>query len=232
MELCPKQVVLQRGMKMHHILIIEDEKPISDFIKLSLRAMGYGCEQAYDGEEAANKILERRYSLILLDIMLPKANGFELMEFIRPMEIPVIFLTAKGSVQDKVKGFRLGADDYLTKPFQIEELQVRIETVLRRYYKTDEILTYRNISVNVSSHRVTKGEKEVTLTEKEFKLLVLFISNKNLALFREQIYEKVWEGEYTGDSRTVDMHIQRLRKKLDLYDQLVSVFKIGYRLEE
>lgn len=217
---------------MHSILIIEDEKPISDFIKLSLRAMGYECAQAYDGEEAANKILEKRYSLILLDIMLPKVNGFELMEFIRPMETPVIFLTAKGSVQDKVKGFKLGADDYLTKPFQIEELQVRIENVLRRYYKINEILTYRNISVNVSSHRVTKEEEEITLTEKEFKLLVLFISNKNLALFREQIYEKVWEGEYTGDSRTVDMHIQRLRKKLDLYDQLVSVFKIGYRLEE
>jgi DNA-binding response OmpR family regulator len=164
--------------------------------------------------------------------MLPKANGFELMEFIRPMEIPVIFLTAKASVQDKVKGFKLGADDYLTKPFQIEELQVRIENVLRRYYKTDEILTYKDISVNVSSHKITKGEKEIPLTEKEFKLLVLFISNKNLALFREQIYEKVWEREYMGDSRTVDMHIQRLRKKLDLYDQLVSVFKVGYRLEE
>jgi len=217
---------------MHNILIVEDEKPISDFIKLSLRTIGYECEQVYDGEEAANKILEKRYSLILLDIMLPKANGFELMEFIRPMEIPVIFLTAKGSVQDKVKGFKLGADDYLTKPFQIEELQVRVENVLRRYYKTNEILSYRNISVDVSSHKVTKDEQEVTLSEKEFKLLVLFIKNKNLALFREQIYERVWEGEYTGDSRTVDMHIQRLRKKLDLYDQLVSVFKIGYRLEE
>ncbi|MDR0923139.1 MAG: response regulator transcription factor [Hungatella sp.] len=217
---------------MHNILIVEDEKPISDFIKLSLRTMGYECEQVYDGEEAANKILEKRYSLILLDIMLPKADGFELMEFIRPMEIPVIFLTAKGSVQDKVKGFKLGADDYLTKPFQIEELQVRVENVLRRYYKTNEILSYRNISVDVSSHKVTKDEQEVTLSEKEFKLLVLFINNKNLALFREQIYERVWEGEYTGDSRTVDMHIQRLRKKLDLYDQLVSVFKIGYRLEE
>jgi DNA-binding response OmpR family regulator len=222
----------RKEIKMYNILIIEDEKPISDFINLSLKAMGYGCEQVYDGEEAADKILEKRYSLILLDIMLPKANGFELMEFIRPMEIPVIFLTAKASVQDKVKGFKLGADDYLTKPFQIEELQVRIENVLRRYYKTDEILTYKDISVNVSSHKITKGEKEIPLTEKEFKLLVLFISNKNLALFREQIYEKVWEREYMGDSRTVDMHIQRLRKKLDLYDQLVSVFKVGYRLEE
>jgi len=222
----------RKEIKMHNILIVEDEKPISDFIKLSLRAMGYECEQGYDGEAAANKILEKRYSLILLDIMLPKANGFELMEFIRPMEIPVIFLTAKGSVQDKVKGFKLGADDYLTKPFQIEELQARIENVLRRYYKTDEILSYRNISVNVSSHKVTKDEQEITLTEKEFKLLVLFIKNKNLALFREQIYERVWEGEYTGDSITVDIHIQRLRKKLDLYDQLVSVFKIGYRLED
>ena len=221
-----------KEIEMHNILIIEDEKPISDFIRLSLKTMGYECEQAFDGEAAANKILEKRYSLILLDIMLPKANGFELMEFIRPMEIPVIFLTAKGSIQDKVKGFKLGADDYLTKPFQIEELQVRIENVLRRYYKTDEILSYKNISVNVSSHRVTKAEREITLTEKEFKLLVLFIQNKNLALFREQIYEKVWEGEYTGDSRTVDMHIQRLRKKLDLYDHLVSVFKVGYRLEE
>ncbi|SHO42963.1 Response regulator receiver domain-containing protein [Anaerocolumna xylanovorans DSM 12503] len=154
------------------------------------------------------------------------------MEFIRPLGIPVIFLTAKGKVEDKVKGLRLGADDYLTKPFEIMELLARVESVLRRYNKAADKLVYRDIIVDIQSHTVRKKDEEVILTEKEFDLLVLLIRNKNLALFREQIYENVWGGEYTGDSRTIDLHIQRLRKKLDLKENIVSLFKIGYRLEE
>lgn len=217
---------------MQKILVVEDERPISDLIVLSLKSAGYCCEQVFDGEEAADRLIEIKYDLILLDIMLPKVDGFELMEFIRPMGIPVIFLTAKGRVEDKVKGLRSGADDYLTKPFEVMELLARVESVLRRYHKAAKQLEYRDIVVDLLSHSVKKEKKEVVLTEKEFELLVLLIRNKNLALFREQIYENVWGGEYTGDSRTIDLHIQRLRKKLDLKENIVSVFKIGYRLEE
>lgn len=217
---------------MIKILVVEDEKPISDLIAISLSSAGYRCEQAFDGEVAADKILEKRYDLILLDIMLPKVDGYELMEFIKPTGIPVIFLTAKGKVEDKVKGLKMGADDYLTKPFEVVELQARVESVLRRYCKASEKLEYRDIVVNLASHCVKKGGLEIDLTEKEFQLIVLLIQNKNLALFREQIYEHVWGGDYLGDSRTIDLHIQRLRKKLDLKENIVSIFKVGYRLEE
>lgn len=217
---------------MQKILVVEDERPISDLVVLSLSTAGYCCEQVFDGEEAADRLLEARYDLILLDIMLPKVDGFELLEFIRPTGIPVIFLTAKGRVEDKVKGLRLGADDYLTKPFEVMELLARVESVLRRYQRAVERLEYRDIIVDLLSRTVKKKDQEVMLTEKEFELLVLLIRNKNLALFREQIYENVWGGEYTGDSRTIDLHIQRLRKKLDLKENIISLFKIGYRLEE
>lgn len=217
---------------MQNILVVEDELPISDLIVLSLSSAGYSCERVFDGEKAADLLLDKKYNLILLDIMLPGANGYELMEFIRPMGIPVIFLTAKGRVEDKVKGLRLGADDYLSKPFEVIELLARVESVLRRYHKGEEKLIYRDIVVDISAHTVKKAGVEIELTEKEFDLLKLLIQNKNLALFREQIYENVWGGEYTGDSRTIDLHIQRLRGKLDLKKNIVSLFKIGYRLEE
>lgn len=217
---------------MKKILIVEDEASISDLIMLSLKTAGYSCQQVFDGEKAADLLVDNRYDLILLDIMLPKVNGFELMEFIRPMKIPVIFISAKGKTEDKVKGLKLGADDYITKPFEVIELLARVESVLRRNNKIEEILQYNDIQVDEASYSVTKNGKSIMLTDKELKLLVLLIKNKNLALFREQIYENVWEGEYTGDSRTIDLHIQRLRKKLDLKDKIVSIFKIGYRLED
>lgn len=217
---------------MQKILVVEDEASISDLIVLSLQTYGYYCEQVFDGEKAADILLESRYDLILLDIMLPNINGFELMEFIQPMGIPVIFLSAKGHVNDKVKGLKLGADDYLTKPFEIMELIARVESVLRRYQKTDTILTYNDIVVDLTSHTTKMASQQVILTEMEQKLLVLLIRNKNIALFREQIYESVWDKEYTGDSRTIDLHIQRLRKKLNLKNKIVSVFRIGYRLED
>jgi len=217
---------------MKKILIVEDEASISDLIMLSLKTSGYICQQVFDGEKAADLLVDNRYDLILLDIMLPNVNGFELMEFIRPMNIPVIFISAKGRTEDKVKGLKLGADDYITKPFEVIELLARVESVLRRNHKTEEILQYNDIQVDEASYSVTKNGQNIMLTDKELKLLVLLIKNKNLALFREQIYENVWEGEYTGDSRTIDLHIQRLRKKLDLKDKIVSIFKIGYRLED
>ena len=216
---------------MIKILVVDDEKPICDLIDLNLSASGYQCRTVQDGLEALNIIESDPFDLILLDIMLPGADGYDIMEYIRPMGIPVIFITAKHEVRDRVKGLKLGADDYLVKPFDVVELVARVEAVLRRYNKTEQILTAGDVSVDVEAHRVTKAGKPVELTNKEFGLLVLFIRNKNVALFRETLYEKVWEGEYSGDSRTLDLHVQRLRRKLGWENNLVAVYKVGYRLE-
>lgn len=159
---------------MTKILIVEDEKPISDLIDMSLTGAGYTCTCAYDGMQAADLLEAHRYDLVLLDIMLPKVDGYELMEYIRPLEIPVIFLTAKTSVADKVKGLRLGADDYLAKPFEIIELLARVETVLRRYHKTEEVLTAGDLSIDVVSRVVQKNGKPVSLTKRN--LIFLYCS--------------------------------------------------------
>lgn len=216
---------------MTKILIVEDEKPISKLIEMSLTSAGYACTCVYDGMAAADLLEEHRYDLVLLDIMLPGASGYELMDYIRPMDIPVIFLTAKTSVADRVKGLRLGADDYLGKPFEIIELLARVESVLRRYHKTEEVLETGDLVIDVVSRVVKKNGEVVNLTKKEFDLLVMFVQNRNIALFREKIYEHVWESEYTGDSRTVDLHVQRLRRKVGWEDKIKPVYKVGYRLE-
>jgi len=214
---------------MIKILIVDDEKPICDLIDLNLSASGYQCRTVQDGLEALKLIEEENFDLILLDIMLPGADGYDIMEYIRPMGIPVIFITAKHEVRDRVKGLKLGADDYLVKPFDVVELVARVEAVLRRYNKTERLLSAGDVVVE--ARRVTRAGVPVELTNKEFGLLVLFMKNKNVALFRETLYEKVWEGEYYGDSRTLDLHVQRLRRKLGWEHSLVAVYKVGYRLE-
>lgn len=216
---------------MIKILIVDDEKPICDLIDLNLSASGYHCTSVQNGLDAIDKVEKEAFDLILLDIMLPGADGYDVIEYIRPLKIPVIFITAKHEVKDRVKGLKLGADDYLVKPFDVVELVARVEAVLRRYNKTDKLLTAGDIVVDVDARRVLRGGKQVILTNKEFRLLVLFMQNKNVALFREALYEKVWEDEYIGDSRTLDLHVQRLRKKLGWEHNLVAVYKVGYRLE-
>lgn len=216
---------------MIKILIVEDEKPISNLIKISLKNAGYLCDCAMDGEEAIEKIDEGIYDLILLDIMLPQVDGFELLQYIRPLEIPVIFLTAKKEVKDRVKGLRMGAEDYIVKPFEVAELIARVEVVLRRYKKTEEIFYINGLTVNSSSMKVERGGQPISLTPKEFELLLLFLRTPNTALYRETIYERVWGGEMQYGSKTVDLHVQRLRKKAGLQDELQAVKKIGYRLE-
>ena len=163
--------------------------------------------------------------------MLPEINGYELMEYICPLEIPVIFLTAKSDVKDRVKGLKLGAEDYIVKPFEIIELVARVETVLRRFHKTETLLNVYDITIDTLSRIVKKEGQVINLTVKEYDLLLLFIQNKNIALFRDRIYEAVWGEYYMGDSRTVDLHVQRMRKKLGLEDKIVPVYKVGYRLE-
>ena len=216
---------------MIKILIVDDEKAICDLIDLNLSASGYHCKAVQNGLEAIDLIEKENFDLVLLDIMLPGADGFDVMEYIRPLQVPVIFITAKHEVKDRVKGLKLGADDYLVKPFDVVELTARVEAVLRRYHKTERELTAGDVVVDVEARRVLKGGKPVVLTNKEFGLLVLFIQNKNIALFRETLYEKVWEDEYIGDSRTLDLHVQRLRRKLGWGQNPVAGYKVGYRLE-
>lgn len=216
---------------MIKILIVEDEAPISNLISMSLEKAGYQCECVYDGMEAADRLEEEHYDLVLLDIMLPKVDGYELMEYIQPMGIPVIFLTAKSNVEDTVKGLEMGAEDYLTKPFEIVELLARVEVVLRRYDKHEQYLRVEDVEVDTRSRTVKKDKKVVRLTNKEYELLLLFIKNKNIALFRDVIYERIWEKDYTGESRTIDLHVQRLKRKLGWEEKIKTIYKIGYRLE-
>ena len=216
---------------MVKILIVEDEKPIADLLDMSLTAAGYACECLDNGAAAADAVENKRFDLILLDVMLPGIDGFELMEYLAPLGVPVIFITARSAVKDRIKGLRLGADDYIVKPFEIAELLARVETVLRRYHKTENRIVEDDVVVDTQSRVVTKAGEIVPLTAKEYNLLILFLQNKNIALFRETIYERVWENEYMGDSRTVDLHVQRLRKKLGWQERIAAVYKVGYRLE-
>jgi len=216
---------------MNKILIVEDEVPISNLIKENLSDAGYLCLCAFDGLQAADMVECGGYDLVLLDIMLPEIDGYELLEYIKPLGIPVIFLTAKGDVLDKVKGLKSGAEDYITKPFEIVELLARVETVLRRYGKTQRYVTLYDITVDTLSRTVKKGEDPVALTAKEYDLLLLFAQNRNIALYRDFLYERVWGETYLGDSRTVDLHVQRMRRKLGLEHKIVPVYKVGYRLE-
>ena len=217
---------------MIKILIVEDEKPIANLIDWNLTDCGYQCTRVHDGLAAADLIEQNSYDLVLLDIMLPGADGFALMDQLRPTQTPVIFITARGSVADRVRGLRAGADDYLVKPFELVELIARVESVLRRAGKVEERYVVGDVVIDPKAMRVTKGGRPVTLTPKEYELLLLFVRNRNIALFRDTIYQRVWEAEFDGDSRTVDLHVQRLRKKLGWQKRLTAIYKVGYRLED
>lgn len=216
---------------MNHILIVEDEKPISDLMRLSLHKAGYRTTCAFDGIQAADLLEKTAFDLVLLDVMLPGASGFELMEYLRPMGTPVIFITAKNSLNDRVRGLRMGAEDYIVKPFEVLELLARVDVVLRRYNKTEAVLEIGGLHIDTVAMQVTRGGAPVPLTRKEYEILLLFAHNPGVALYRETIYERVWEEEFPYGSRTVDLHIQRLRKKVGWEDRLLAVNKVGYRLE-
>lgn len=217
---------------MADILIVEDEKNISNLIEMALSRHGHKTDCVFDGESCADVLEKKHFDLILLDVMLPKISGFELMDYIKGFDTPVIFITAKSDISDRVYGLNLGADDYITKPFNISELQARVDAVLRRYDKAKTKLSFKDIVIDTNSRIVTKNGVQIDLTLKEYEILLLFVRNKNIALYREMIYERVWNEPYMGDTRTVDLHIQRLRKKLDLKDNIQSVYKVGYRLVE
>lgn len=216
---------------MIRILIVDDEKAICDLIDMNLTAAGYYCKSVQDGLQAIDLIEMESFDLVLLDIMLPGADGYDVMEYIKPLKIPVIFITAKHEVKDRVKGLKLGAEDYLVKPFDVVELIARVEVVLRRFHKTQKLLQAGDVVVDTEARKVTKAGRPVVLTNKEYGLLLLFMRNKNVALFKENLYEKVWGDEYIADSRTLELHVQRLRRKMAWEHNLVAVYKVGYRLE-
>lgn len=216
---------------MIKILIVEDQAAIRELIAINLSRIGYDCAVAHNGKIAADLIEKNIYDLILLDIMLPEIDGYELISYIEPTQTPVIFITAKGSLKDRVKGLNMGADDYIVKPFEIDELIARVESVLRRIGKGKTLLEVDNVKIDIIQRAVKKGDEPVFLTVKEFDLLVMLVQNKNIVLYRERLYEKVWNEEWQGNTRTIDLHIQRLRKKLDWTDKIQTVYKLGYRLE-
>ena len=220
-----------RKATMTRILIVEDEESYREPLVYQLTREGYDVSAAATGEEGLELFTKGGIDLVLLDLMLPGIDGYELLDYIKTTQMPVIFITAMGTLDDKVKGLRAGADDYITKPFEMMELLARVETVLRRYHKSEERITIFDTVIDVPSRTVTKQGKQIMLTLKEFELLLFLVRNKNIALYRETIYENIWQNEYMGDGRTVDLHIQRLRKKLHWEDKIKTVYKVGYRLE-
>lgn len=215
------------------ILIIEDDTPIAELLNMNLSAAGYQVIERNDGNSVDKVLAEiNDLDMALVDIMLPGKDGFQLMELFRKKKIPVIYLTAKGDVASKVKGLRLGAEDYMVKPFEILELLVRIEKVLERTGRARRLLKIADIEINLEKHQVTRKGECVNLKPMEYNLLVLFAQNRNVALGREEILNRIWGTDYLGESRTVDVHVGQLRKKLGLSEQLRTIPKIGYRLED
>ena len=196
---------------MIRILAVDDERPIAQLLRLSLNRAGYEVTCAYDGITAANLIEQETFDLILLDIMLPGIDGFELMDYIRSTGVPVIFLTAKNAVSDRVKGLRMGAEDYMIKPFDVLELLARVEGVLRRHGKLQTVLRFEDLEINTTSMQVMRQGELIALTRKEYELLLLFVRNVGVVLSKNTIYERVWGGEYPDNTRTVELHIQRMK---------------------
>ena len=237
---------------MKPILIVDDEAPIRALIRLTLERAGYTCDEAATGTEAADKIEANTYDLALLDIMLPEEDGlsilqklrsvsatkrlpgpdgYELLDYLRSVQTPVIFLTAKTAVADRVRGLHLGADDYITKPFEPTELVARVEAVLRRCGKAQGTLAAFDVVLDPAARRVTRSGTPLHLTPREFDLLEVLLRNRGIVLYREVLYERVWGLDAEYDSRTLDLHIQRLRKKLGWKNEIRTVFRVGYVLE-
>ena len=212
------------------ILIVEDEKTINALIKKNLELVGHKCVSVFDGEAVFDELENHTIDLILLDIMLPKLDGFQVIQRMSE-NIPVIFLTARGAVQDRIKGLKLGADDYIVKPFDIMELQARVESVLRRVNKSAESFVLGGVKVDLSSRQVFLNDELVDFAPQEFLLIESLIKNRNIALSRDKLLEIAWGYDYYGDTRTVDVHIHNIRKKLMWDDVIKTVYKVGYRLE-
>ena len=216
---------------MAKILIVEDDVNIAKMLEVTLSIGGYESERCDNGKKAVDLVTSQSYDLVLLDVMLPDMDGFKVIEYIDKEETAVIFLTALQDVMDKVKGLKLGAEDYIVKPFETVELLARIEVVLRRKHKSNNTIHYGDITMNIDEHTVKKGDDYVSLTPKEFDILAFFLPNQDIALTRERLLATVWGYEFMGETRTVDIHVQQIRKKMGLHNKLVTIPKLGYRLE-
>lgn len=214
---------------MASILIAEDEKPIRELIRRNLLLVGHSCREAADGREALELAEAERFDLALLDVMLPGTDGFEVKRRL-PQELPVIFVTARTGLSSRLQGLGLGADDYILKPFEILELLARVEAVLRRTGAGDREVEAGGCRIDLAQRRVTREGAEIPLKPQEYALLEVLVRNRNLALSREKLLELAWGYDYEGDTRTVDVHVQRLRKKLGWEKELQTVYKLGYRL--
>ena len=223
---------------MIRILIVEDEKPISELMRLSLTKAGYSCHCAYDGAQAADILEKEIFDLVLLDVMLPKYSGFELMEYIRPLGIPVIFLTARGSVDDRVRGLRMGAEDYIVKPFEVVELLARVDALYRRIggdVSDDGVISQPPFVLNTRRRSLEKHGQRIKLTQVEYAIIKLFMENPGKALAREEILHMVWGEGYLGELKIVDVNIRRLRVKIE--DEptsptfITTIWGYGYKWE-
>jgi DNA-binding response OmpR family regulator len=215
---------------MAQILIVEDDKSINALVKKSLELVGHNCVSVFDGESVFDEIEKSAFDLILLDIMLPKLDGFQVIKQLSE-GIPVIFLTARGAVQDRITGLKLGADEYIVKPFDMMELHARVESVLRRTHKSDKLFELGDVKVDLSGKQVFYQGNLVGFAPQEFLLIEALIKNRNIALSRDKLLEIAWGYDYGGDTRTVDVHIHNIRKKLSWEDAIKTVYKVGYRLE-
>lgn len=221
---------------MYKILVIEDEENIASFVKMELVYEGYEVDNSYDGKEGLEKALNGKYDLIILDLMIPNLNGLEVCRRVRKVKnIPIIMLTARDSVMDKVSGFQMGADDYVVKPFAIEELLARIEALLRRVNNNSEfinLIEFKDIVINIESRTVECNGKQINLTTKEYELLLYLVKNKNKVLTRDYLIENIWGYDYDGENNVVDVYIRHLRSKLNKDDYIQTVRGVGYVIRE
>jgi len=215
---------------MHHILVVEDDPAICELLEMSLSTSGYQCSLAKTGKQALAMIEQQAFDLALMDIMLPELDGYEILPFMQRRNIPVIYISAKGDVADRVRGLRLGAEDYLVKPFDMLELLVRMEKVFHRQHSDSSVLAVGNVIVWESEHRVQVNGIDISLKPTEFALMLMFMKHPNRVISREQLLREVWGDNYYGETRTVDSHVATLRKKLNWSEKIITVFRIGYKL--
>ena len=215
------------------ILIAEDEVEIARALKVLLEKNKCAVDIVHNGKDAWDYICQGNYDVIVLDIMMPQIDGYDLLNYIRPTGTPCIFITAKAAVEDRVRGLHSGADDYIVKPFAPAELVARVESVLRRAGRSMVVYHLWDLTVDTAACRIQRGDEEIRLTPKEYELLLLFSRNRGRALYRDYLYETVWgEDDIADSTRTLDTHITRLRRKLHLGDRLRTVRNVGYMLEK
>ena len=215
----------------YRILVVEDDTSIANLLSMNLSVAGYRCEVVSDGKQVVQKVKEEFFDLAILDIMLPEIDGFQLYPYMCQKEIPVIYLSAKSDTPSKIKGLKIGAEDYITKPFDVLELLVRVEKVLKRHKKSLNEYHIGNVRIQENERMVFVEDVPVELKPMEYSLLLMLASHPNMVFSREQLLLEVWGDTYLGETRTVDNHIAMLRKKLHWNEKIVTVHRVGYKLE-